>query len=442
MKTSKNVCRTEEPRDLATLASAVNNGYGLCSKICAVSSFKFILTFPNMEQMEEPLRIMNSSICGLVWLEVFGVPPRGWCWENFNKIVSLWGRLITLGKSIARTNSVESMKLMIVSDVFKRIDHDILLTLGEEGYRLMISELGPAVQMAHIDHGPLINPPLEEMDSNDEVLGFDDLMENLDAANRPAQSNTKLTDPSLRDQGRDVAQESPENQLSLNSNSKMEMEIPSLEYEQTKVSLETEKPPEDEALEKGEYRAQESEPVQPPPGFKNRVPGNKTTDKKRASTKKNQKCWTKGKSLQKPNLRDFNEVLVSLERRGAVQNTSRMRDLQKLIHDLELIDLQIDKQFTWMRKNSASRINRILVDEEVLAVFPNARAYDGERVFSDHFPITMASDHLVWGPVPFRSLNYWLEEPSFLVLFKKEWVQLSGLPMEKKLKEIKGPLIK
>ncbi|KAJ8422483.1 hypothetical protein Cgig2_017611 [Carnegiea gigantea] len=174
------VCTTEEPRDLVTLASAVNNGYGLCSKICALSSFKLILTFPTMEQMEEAftnheeLDLWFSNIkkwstydsceSRKVWLEVFGVPPRGWCWENFNKIASLW-----------------------------------------EGYRLMIRELGPAVQMAHIDHGPLINPPLEEMDSNDEVLGFDDLMENLDATNGLAQSNTKLTDPSLRDQGRDAA---------------------------------------------------------------------------------------------------------------------------------------------------------------------------------------------------------------------------------------------
>ena len=31
---------------------------------------------------------------------------------------------------------------------------------------------------------------------------------------------------------------------------------------------------------------------------------------------------------------DFNEVLVSSERRGAVQNTASMRDLQKLVQDL------------------------------------------------------------------------------------------------------------
>ncbi|KAJ8449173.1 hypothetical protein Cgig2_027175 [Carnegiea gigantea] len=95
------------------------------------------------------------------------------------------------------------MKLMIVTNVFKRIDHDILLTLAGEGYKLMIRELGPIVQTVNNDHGPLNCPPLEEMDSNDEVLGFEDLMENLDVENGLAQSNTKLDDRSLRDQGRD-----------------------------------------------------------------------------------------------------------------------------------------------------------------------------------------------------------------------------------------------
>ena len=39
------VCTTVEPRDLATLSSAIFDGFGQCSKICALSSFKFLLAF-------------------------------------------------------------------------------------------------------------------------------------------------------------------------------------------------------------------------------------------------------------------------------------------------------------------------------------------------------------------------------------------------------------
>ncbi|KAJ8427686.1 hypothetical protein Cgig2_000407 [Carnegiea gigantea] len=45
----------EEPKGPATLSSAIIHGYGQCSKICALSSFKFILTFPSEADMEAAL---------------------------------------------------------------------------------------------------------------------------------------------------------------------------------------------------------------------------------------------------------------------------------------------------------------------------------------------------------------------------------------------------
>ena len=49
------VCTSEEPKDLATLSSAIINEYGQCSKICALSNYKFILTYPTEPLMEEAL---------------------------------------------------------------------------------------------------------------------------------------------------------------------------------------------------------------------------------------------------------------------------------------------------------------------------------------------------------------------------------------------------
>jgi len=43
------VCTSNDPRDLATVASTINNGFGLCSKTYALTSFKFIPTFPTMQ---------------------------------------------------------------------------------------------------------------------------------------------------------------------------------------------------------------------------------------------------------------------------------------------------------------------------------------------------------------------------------------------------------
>jgi len=95
------VCIYQEPRDISTLASAIITGYGQCSRIYALSGFKFILTYPTEEARDEALRNPQEldtwfSECKKwdryercssrkVWLEVIGVPPHGWSWEKFQE---------------------------------------------------------------------------------------------------------------------------------------------------------------------------------------------------------------------------------------------------------------------------------------------------------------------------------------------------------------------
>jgi len=49
------VCSSQVHRDLATLANAIINNYGQCSKICALSGFKFILTYQSVEARDAAL---------------------------------------------------------------------------------------------------------------------------------------------------------------------------------------------------------------------------------------------------------------------------------------------------------------------------------------------------------------------------------------------------
>jgi len=127
---------------------------------------------------------------------------------------------------------------------------------------------------------------------------------------------------------------------------------------------------------------------------------------------------------------DFNEVLCPQERRGASMTTSGMREMALFIQDLQLIDMEINLKFTWLRRNAASRIHRMLVEAEFLEAFPGLQAYCKDRILSDHHPILLASNQVSWGPVPFRSLDGWLKEPSFMQVFKREWVQLAGIPLD------------
>jgi len=139
---------------------------------------------------------------------------------------------------------------------------------------------------------------------------------------------------------------------------------------------------------------------------------------------------------------DFNEVARIEERKDATQFTTSMRDFSDFIQDTQLFDLEIGQKYTWMRKNSASRIDRALVTMDVVNQFQNLRARCSKRWLSDHFPIVISTEEVQWGPSPFRTLDVWLEEPKFLAIFKQEWVQLSAMTFEQKLREMKKPLRK
>jgi len=137
---------------------------------------------------------------------------------------------------------------------------------------------------------------------------------------------------------------------------------------------------------------------------------------------------------------DFNEVLSPDERRGGSVITQGMRELQHLVQDLQLVDMQIDQKFTWIRKNAASRIDRLLIDKDLALILPNSKEFCRDRMLSDHFPIVFSSSAIKWSPPPFRSLDCWLEEPSFEKMFRSCWLKLQGMPLGKKLQLMKHPI--
>ncbi|KAJ8420960.1 hypothetical protein Cgig2_012930 [Carnegiea gigantea] len=232
------VCTTDETRDLATLSSTIINGFGQCTKVCALGSFKFILTFPVVEKMEETCRnreeldLWSSEIkkwsryecCDYrkLWLEIFGVPPHGWLWKNFNSVGEIWGRVVCLSKPIYHTNSFENMKILIVTDVLQRIEEDLFLILRDEGFRIFIKEVGPALPLIQTEQSSPCFRPMEDNDSNNEVPGFEDLDVEMAYENGVAQShlrNNLVND----DLDSDVVKETPALQINSNSNRENEM---------------------------------------------------------------------------------------------------------------------------------------------------------------------------------------------------------------------------
>nr|KYP50790.1 hypothetical protein KK1_027354 [Cajanus cajan] len=96
----------------------------------------------------------------------------------------------------------------------------------------------------------------------------------------------------------------------------------------------------------------------------------------------------------------------------------------QFIEDVELIDLPLGGgKYTWFRPNgiTTSRIDRFLVSHEWLTQWPHCSQKALQRDVSDHRPILLKDIRLDWGPKPFRSLNCWFDDPSFLGFVEQKW---------------------
>jgi len=70
------VCTTEEPRDLGSLASAIFEGCGPSCTVRALSAFKFLLTYPTVEEMKGALSNQDEL---LVWF----LDVKQWATDDF-----------------------------------------------------------------------------------------------------------------------------------------------------------------------------------------------------------------------------------------------------------------------------------------------------------------------------------------------------------------------
>jgi len=148
---------------------------------------------------------------------------------------------------------------------------------------------------------------------------------------------------------------------------------------------------------------------------------------------------------------DFNAVRCVEERKG-VRGYSRqkkeIRDFNEFSDKNLMVDLPIvGKNFTWYKSDefAKSRLDRILVSEEWLQVWPMSKQYVQSREVSDHCAIVAKSWVKDWAPKPFKTIDAWLLEPGFKELVKGKWntyeVQSNSISKFKdKLKLLKGDL--
>nr|GEU52410.1 putative RNA-directed DNA polymerase, eukaryota, reverse transcriptase zinc-binding domain protein [Tanacetum cinerariifolium] len=123
-------------------------------------------------------------------------------------------------------------------------------------------------------------------------------------------------------------------------------------------------------------------------------------------------------------LGDFNKVRSEQKRFGSNFNISGANAFNHFISSTGLIDLSLEGYLhTWAIKSAKkmSKLDRFLISEGLLLVFPSLSALCLDRHLSDHRPIIMREVAVDYRPSPFRIYHSWFNKKGFDKLVKDSW---------------------
>nr|GEX85555.1 putative RNA-directed DNA polymerase, eukaryota, reverse transcriptase zinc-binding domain protein [Tanacetum cinerariifolium] len=123
-------------------------------------------------------------------------------------------------------------------------------------------------------------------------------------------------------------------------------------------------------------------------------------------------------------LGDFNEVRFERERMGSSFNLLGANFFNSFILDAGLVEVQLEGYtFTWSHPSATkmSKLDRFLVSEGLLAVFPCMSAICLDRHLSDHRPILLRDVIADYGAIPFRMFHSWMEWEGFDLMVSSVW---------------------
>ena len=133
-------------------------------------------------------------------------------------------------------------------------------------------------------------------------------------------------------------------------------------------------------------------------------------------------------------LGDFNNVRNPSERLGSChrgEGDNSIKEFNEWMEELEVEDAPwMGRKFTWYKPNGSakSKIDRFLVSPDWITKWPATTQCTLDRNFSDHCPIILRSKFIDWGPKPFRVLDSWLIDSSYIGVVHDCWTstQQSG----------------
>ncbi|KAF3533115.1 hypothetical protein DY000_02043910 [Brassica cretica] len=133
---------------------------------------------------------------------------------------------------------------------------------------------------------------------------------------------------------------------------------------------------------------------------------------------------------------DFNQIAHYSEHSHDDFNylTSSMVEFKDCLHQMGLYDLRFQGPlFTWTNKQPdsplAKKLDRLLINSQILNHFPNCTAFFLPALTSDHCPciLDLAFKIPTHGTRPFKFYNYLSKHPDFLQVVYEAWIQAGSI---------------
>lgn len=147
---------------------------------------------------------------------------------------------------------------------------------------------------------------------------------------------------------------------------------------------------------------------------------------------------------------DFNSVRGPDERMGTSFSKINATNFNIFLENSNLVDLYLGRhKFT--RTNidgtKASRIDRFLVNQEIIDSIPDLNLVALDDILSDHRPLLLSQLKLDFGPSPFKFYNTWLDLDGFDNVMLNSWKNQDGINdkgafinLKDKLKRLKNDI--
>ncbi|GJX87567.1 RNA-directed DNA polymerase, eukaryota [Tanacetum coccineum] len=139
---------------------------------------------------------------------------------------------------------------------------------------------------------------------------------------------------------------------------------------------------------------------------------------------------------------DFNEVHHASERHRSYFHSLNAAEFNMFIANSQLIDIPLGGySFTWSDKHASkmSKLDRFLVSQGTLDLFPNLTGLILHRHISDHRPILLKETHVDYGPILLRLYHSWFLEDDFHSVIEDSWNN-DGVPASNSMILLKNKL--